>query len=368
MMLAMARAIRIARTREEHIKRATGSFTAVDAERKRPRTNNPRELKALKRKAAGGGPSARAGGSPRRARRVRDVGGGVGCRHLDDGFRARRALCRRSVPQSLREAPARRKGHRVRERPEGGRSLVRRRRADAGCRHRFRSTVGFLADAASVREGGRRRADRSPRGRRGRRGVGGEEFEDLRRGASRRTGLVARRRGCSCGASRRLRRRVLVVPVACGRRRPRHPGHVVHRGHRHPPSSSPRSRSSSTRRSLTATCSTRARKPSISPSAILKARGITASRSTVRCSRSWTASSAGGTRSETIWRGCRVRWSTPLGGATASPAGSGGVTLLSRDPPSAQTPDAPRPLSGEIADAATADPNAADAEGVSDAS
>ena len=52
-----------------------------------------------------------------------------------------------------------------------------------------------------------------------------------------------------------------------------------------------------------------------------------------------------------------------LGGATASPAGSGGVTLLSRDPPSAQTPDAPASPSGEIADAATADPNAADAEG-----
>lgn len=40
----------IARTREEHIKRATGSFAAVAGDGKRPRTNNPRELKALQEK------------------------------------------------------------------------------------------------------------------------------------------------------------------------------------------------------------------------------------------------------------------------------------------------------------------------------
>lgn len=40
----------IARTREEHIKRATGSFAAVAGGGKRPRTNNPRELKALQEK------------------------------------------------------------------------------------------------------------------------------------------------------------------------------------------------------------------------------------------------------------------------------------------------------------------------------
>ena len=40
----------IARTREEHIKRATGSFSAVGDEQQRPRTNNPRELKAAKEK------------------------------------------------------------------------------------------------------------------------------------------------------------------------------------------------------------------------------------------------------------------------------------------------------------------------------
>ncbi len=38
---------------------------------------------------------------------------------------------------------------------------------------------------------------------------------------------------------------------------------------------------------------------------------------------------------------------------SASPAGAGGVTLLSRQPASAQTVDAPASSSGELADAAT---------------
>ena len=41
------------------------------------------------------------------------------------------------------------------------------------------------------------------------------------------------------------------------------------------------------------------------------------------------------------------------GGVSASPAGAGGVTLLSRQPASARTVDAPAPSSGELADAAT---------------
>lgn len=304
----------IARTREEHIKRATGSFTAVDAERKRPRTNNPRELKALKEKQ-----QAEAQAREQAARRDELAASVASAAASDAGT----ASARPSVS-----------------------SRARRRSAKADGGARTVPLAGDGGDEASAEKGSKTSAE----------------------GASRRTGLVVRVVAAVLAA-------LLVVSVG---------GFSWYRWLAGDDALDIQGTwyIAGTDTPIVITEEQIVLNEEVSYGYVLDE-----SAKTIEFTFSY-LEGAGHYRfsldrqmlaimdGEFGWwdtLGDDLAWlpgalADALGGATASPAGSGGVTLLSRDPASAQTPDAPASPSGEIADVATADPNAADAEGASDAS
>lgn len=358
----------IARTREEHIKRATGSFTAVDAERKRSRTNNPRELKALKEKQ-----QAEAQAREQAARRDELAASVASAAASDAGTsttasgqgapsagaqsrnpRGRRPRVERAIASEKDPKAADLSSGVGAPTPDAGTDSVRpsvssrtrRRSAKADGGARTVPLAGDGGDAASAEKNSKTSAE----------------------GASRRTGLVVRVVAAVLAA-------LLVVSVG---------GFSWYRWLAGDDALDIQGTwyIAGTDTPIVITEEQIVLNEEVSYGYVLDE-----SAKTIDFTFSY-LEGAGHYRFSldrqmlAIMDGKFGWWDTlgddlawlpgalvdALGGATASPAGSGGVTLLSRDPPSAQTPDAPASPSGEIADAATADPNAADAEGASDAS